>query len=120
MHVAAEESCCVQSSFWLQDYVRELGICLAIGGDALRGNIANANGQRMATLQAELCQLCTCKANIDLEAHRAFVASPLLPALHSSTSGGAADPDWLQLGVSTADLQAAFTCHCKLMSTIRY
>lgn len=64
--------------------------------------MASATGQRMATLQTELCQLCTCKANTDLEAHRAFVASPLLPALaaESTSSGAAADPDWLQLGVS--------------------
>lgn len=76
-------------------------MCLATGGEVLRWDLDSATGQRMTTLHNELCQLCACKAAADLEGHKAFVASPLLPALlDSPTPAGRPDPDWLKLGVS--------------------
>lgn len=85
---------------WLQGYVRELAICLATGGEGVRWDVGSPTGQRMTALHNELCQLCACRAAADLEAHKAFVASPLLPALDSPTPAGRPDPDWLKLGVS--------------------
>lgn len=85
----------------LQDYVRELGICLAIGGEALWWDMGCATGRRMATLHDELCLLCECKATADLESHTAFITSPLLPAIDGPSPAGRTDPDWLKLGVSS-------------------
>ena len=81
--------------------MRELAICLAIGGEALRWDMGCAAGQRMATLHDELCHLCECKANADLESHTAFITSPLLPAIDGPSPAGRTDPDWLKLGVSS-------------------
>lgn len=78
-----------------QDYVRELAICLATGGDEVRWDVGSPTGQRMTALHNELCQLCACRAAADLESHKAFVASCLLPA---HTPAGRAEPDWLKLG----------------------
>ena len=87
---------------WLQDYVRELAICLATGGEVLRWEVDSPTGLRMTALHNELCQLCACKATADMEGHKAFVGSPLLPGLNSSAPTRQADPDWLKLGVSLA------------------
>ena len=110
-------SCQCTACTSLQDYVRELAICLAVGGDALRLDADNAIGQRMTTLRSELCQLCMAKASSDLESHRVFLTSRLMPVFQSPAPA-AQEPNWLVLGVSMMLMQSSLKlCTCCLSAS---
>ncbi len=99
----------------VQEYVRELAICLATGGHSLRWDLDSAAGRRLAQLHDELCCLCTTKATSGLEAHRTFIKSPILPIAQSQNAADSS-PNWLELGVSAILTIAASMCTCKLWS----
>lgn len=82
----------------LQDYVRELAICMVLGGESLQHDLNNPNGIRLTQLHGELCALCSAKARCNLQAHRQFVSQPLLPT--APDTDASPKPDWLTLAVS--------------------
>ena len=84
----------------VQEYVRELAICLATGGQSLMWDLSSQAGRRLALLHEELCCLCATKANADMEAHRQFIRNPILPLADAQSPVADAKPDWLELGVS--------------------
>ena len=92
----------------LQEYVRELAICLVAGGQALMRDLKGSKpGRRLATLHDELCCLCAAKATADLDSHHDFVRRRILPAAETKDAAAAdadadAEPDWLELAVSSS------------------
>lgn len=96
----------------LQDYIRELAICLAVGGDSLCTDLNNASGHRLTQLHGELCGLCSAKARLNLQAHRDFMSRPLLPMIQGEGALSNQEPDWLDLGVSpSSQYVVSFACY---------
>lgn len=94
----------------VQEYVRELAICLATGGQALMWDLDSKAGRRLTALHDVLCHLCAIKANADFEAHRMFVRNPILPVAERQSAKADNQLDWLELGVSCACAGAAQVC----------
>ena len=84
----------------VQEYARELAICLATGGECLRHNLECATGRRLSQLMDELVSLCAAKARYDFKTYTAFVASSMLPAVGKEQDSPDMQQHWLELGVS--------------------
>ncbi len=91
----------------MQEYVRELAICVALGGPRMRMDLASSTGRRLAGLIAEVSNLCAAKATADFQSYRTFAGGPMLPAPDSSqapddgnpSAESSVEPDWLELAV---------------------
>ena len=79
----------------MQDYVREIAICLVLGGNSLRHSLEGPQGRRLMQLTDELCYTCIGRARVASEAHRKFLTHPVMPFSLSQK-----EPDWLEIGVN--------------------
>jgi len=87
--------------------VRELAICITLGGPRLRNDLAGPTGRRLSGLIAEVSILLGAKAKTDPQAFELFNLSTTLPLAEQSQEAAgpqaladtSAEPNWLELAV---------------------
>lgn len=62
-----------------QEYVRELAICIALGGPRLRNDLTCYTGRHLSGLIAEIAILLGARAKTDLQAYKSSTVISVLP-----------------------------------------